>query len=125
MGKIVVCEDDRAIQTLIRVALRATGHEVHLADDGVEGLALIERERPDAIFTDVAMPGMTGLQLAAAVKARPHLAHIPIVLLTASVQRTQIEAGYRHGAVAYLAKPFSPAVLRDKVDAIIAAERDR
>jgi CheY-like chemotaxis protein len=106
VAKIVFCEDDRAIGKLVRVALRPTGHEVHVAVNGREGLALIEAVRPDLIFTDVAMPRLDGLQLADELKARPHLAHIPVVLLTASVQRAQVEEGYRHGVVAHLAKPF-------------------
>ena len=53
MAKIVFCEDEERIQKLIRAMLRATSHEVYMASDGIEGLALIERERPDLIFTDV------------------------------------------------------------------------
>ena len=115
MATIVFCEDDPAIRQLIRVVLRASGHELHFAPDGTAGLALIERVLPDIVFTDMAMPGLNGLQLSDALRARPHLAHIPIVFLTASVQRTQVQAGYRHGALDYLIKPFSSAELRAKV----------
>ena len=115
MATIVFCEDDPAIRQLIRVVLRASGHELHFAPDGTAGLALIERVLPDIVFTDMAMPGLNGLQLSDALRARAHLAHIPIVFLTASVQRTQIQAGYRHGALDYLIKPFSSAELRAKV----------
>jgi len=115
MATIVFCEDDPAIRQLIRVVLRVSGHELHFAPDGTAGLALIERVLPDIVFTDMAMPGLNGLQLSDALRARPHLAHIPIVFLTASVQRTQVQAGYRHGALDYLIKPFSSAELRAKV----------
>ena len=115
MATIVFCEDDPAIRQLIRVVLRASGHELHFAPDGTAGLALIERVLPDIVFTDMAMPGLNGLQLSDVLRARAHLAHIPIVFLTASVQRTQIQAGYRHGALDYLIKPFSSAELRAKV----------
>ncbi|HEY7033208.1 MAG TPA: response regulator [Thermomicrobiales bacterium] len=107
VARIVFCEDDPGIGKLVRVALRPTGHEVHVAVDGEAGLALIEDIRPDLVFTDVAMPRLDGLQLADALKGRPHLAHIPVVLITASVQRAQVEEGYRHGVTAHLAKPFS------------------
>ncbi len=120
MAKIVFCEDSPVIQKLIGLALRATAHEVLLAADGTEGLALIERERPDLVFTDVAMPGLDGFQLVAAVKARPDLAHIPVVLMTATSYAEQLAEGYRQGATGYLAKPFSTAALRAKIDELLS-----
>lgn len=121
MAAIVFCEDDPTIQKLIRVALRATPHEVHLAPDGLAGLDLIERLRPAAVFTDVSMPGLDGLQLCDAVRSRPHLAGIPIVLMTASVQRAQLDEGFRHGATDCLTKPFSTAELRAMVERFAGA----
>ena len=111
-ARIVVCEDDPVILKLLRVSLRDAGYELLVAQDGVDGLALIQQERPDAILTDVSMPRMDGLQLAAAVRASPELADIPIVFLSASAQRAHREAGYRHGATAYVTKPFRTAELR-------------
>jgi CheY-like chemotaxis protein len=58
------------------------------------------------------MPGLNGLELADAVRAQPRLAQIPILFLTASAQRTQLEEGLRHGATAYITKPFRTAELR-------------
>src|SRR3712207_2089413 len=120
MAKIVVCEDDPTIQKLIRTALRATAHELAMASDGVRGLELVERERPDLVLTDVVMPGLSGLELADQVRTRPHLAHIPVVLISASAQRVDLEEGYRHGAAGYLTKPFSAAALRTKVEQVLA-----
>ncbi len=96
MSKIVFVEDDQMIQKLIRAALRAVRHEIHLASDGTAGLRLIKEQKPDVIFSDVSMPGMDGYQLGDAVKADPDLVHIPIVFMTASVQRSQIEEAWRH-----------------------------
>ena len=116
MGKIVFCEDDLTIQKLIRVALRATPHQILIASNGTDGLALIERERPHLVCTDVAMPGMDGLHLCSTIRARPDLAHIPVILISASAQRTQIEEGYAQGASDFLAKPFTMAQLREMID---------
>ncbi len=116
MSKIVFVEDDQMIQKLIRAALRAARHEIHLASDGTAGLRLIKEQKPDVIFSDVSMPGMDGYQLGDAVKADPDLVHIPIVFMTASVQRSQIEEAWRHGAAGVLAKPFTMAELRARVD---------
>ena len=75
------------IRKLLQTALRTTTHDAQFAENGVQGLALIERMRPDVVFTDVAMPEMDGFEMADAVRARPELAHIPIVFMTASAQR--------------------------------------
>ncbi len=115
VAKIVFCEDDPMIRKLVQAALRATPHHVTYAADGREGLATIERERPDVIFTDVWMPEMDGFQLADAVKARPELARIPIVFMTASVQSAQVAECFKHGAAGHLSKPFTMADLRSRV----------
>ncbi len=116
MAKIVFCEDETQIQKLVRVMLRTSKHELFLASDGNEGLEMIERERPDLIFTDISMPGRDGYQLADEVKARAHLAHIPIIFISAFAQRTAIDEGYRHGGSSYLTKPFSAHDLLEKID---------
>jgi CheY-like chemotaxis protein len=113
--KVVFCEDDPMIRKLVETALRSTAHDVHIAEDGRNGLDLIEKVRPDVVFSDVAMPEMDGFQLADAMHARPNLAHIPIVFMTASVQREQIDECFRHGAAGHLAKPFTMAELRSRV----------
>jgi two-component system OmpR family response regulator len=121
---IVFCEDDPIIQKLIRIATRALPHVVHVVADGESGLAIIERERPSAVFTDVSMPRLDGMQLLDIMKMRADLADIPVVLMTASVQRGEIEEGLRRGATDVLAKPFGPAELRTKLEEILAKRAD-
>ncbi len=115
MAKIVFCEDEIMIQKLLRVILRSANHELYIASDGAEGLELIERVRPDLIFTDIAMPVCSGYELADAVKAQPHLAHIPIIFVSARAQSSELKEGYRHGAVSYIVKPFGAADLHEKI----------
>jgi CheY-like chemotaxis protein len=115
VSRVIFCEDDPMIRKLVQSALRATTHQIHFAENGRQGLELIERLRPDVVFTDVAMPEMDGFQLADAIRAIPDLAHIPIVFMSASVQRDQIEECFRHGAAGHLAKPFTVAELRSRV----------
>ena len=121
MAKIVFCEDDPMIQKLIRAAMRGSGHEVHLAVDGEEGLALVRRVRPDLIFSDVSMPKLDGYQLGDALKASPDTAAIPLVFVTASVQRAQIAEAERHGGAGVLPKPFTMAELRRRVADLLPA----
>jgi len=119
MAKLVFCEDSPVTQKLIRAILQTSPHEVHFASGGLEGLHLVDSLRPDVVFTDVHMEEMTGVQLCAHIKAREDLAHIPVVLMTASVQTAFLEAGYRNGASDHLIKPFTPDELRAKVEKFV------
>jgi CheY-like chemotaxis protein len=121
MAKIVFCEDDPMIQKLIKAAMRGSGHEVHMAVDGEDGLALIRKVRPDLVFSDVSMPKLDGYQLGDALKASPETAHIPLVFVTASVQRAQIAEAERHGGAGVLPKPFTMAELRKRVADLLPA----
>lgn len=121
MATIVFCEDDPTIQKLVRAALRGSGHELHLASDGAAGLALIRRVKPDLVFSDVSMPNMDGYQLGDALRASPETAAIPLVFVTASVQRAQIAEAEQHGGTSVLSKPFTMAELRARVAAHLEA----
>lgn len=112
MADVVFCEDDPMIQKLVRAAFRGLPHTLHLADDGEAGLALIRSVRPALVFSDVSMPKLDGYQLGDALKAAPDTAAIPLVFVTASVQRSQIEEAERHGAAGVLPKPFTMGELR-------------
>jgi CheY-like chemotaxis protein len=120
MARIVFCEDDKQIRKLIEAAMRLTAHTIEMTVNGREGLAAIEREAPELIVTDLAMPEMGGFALADAVHAQPALTHIPIMFVTASVQRGDVARFGEHGAAGYIAKPFSPRTLREKIDRLIA-----
>jgi CheY-like chemotaxis protein len=105
---------------MIGIILRSSPHTVQVATNGEEGLALAEQVLPDLIISDVAMPGLDGFQLADAIRARPALAGTRIVYVTASAQRADVAEGFRHGAVGYLMKPFSPAQLRATIEEHLA-----
>ena len=120
MARILFCEDQEQIRKLIVVAMRATAHTIEITTNGREGLAAMEHAAPDLVVTDLAMPEMTGFALADAIRARPSTRHIPIMFITASVQRGEVAQFASHGAAGYLAKPFSPRDLREKIDALLA-----
>jgi CheY-like chemotaxis protein len=125
MVKIVFCEDEKLLQKLFRVLLRSTEHEIYMASDGIEGLAVIKRVHPDLILTDISMPGLDGFQLADAVKADPSLAAIPIVFVTGFAQKYDMEEAARHGARGYLLKPFTTEDLRAVIAAALVAREDK
>jgi CheY-like chemotaxis protein len=118
MANVVWVEDDPMIRKLVDAVLRSSGHTLQFATNGVEGLALIERARPDIVFTDVSMPVMDGLELADAIRARPELADVRIVFVTASMQREQIDRYTGRGAT-FIAKPFSTAELRAHIERLV------
>jgi CheY-like chemotaxis protein len=109
MGKVLFVEDDPTIRKMIQAALRNSTHELHFATNGREGLELVDRIRPHCVFTDVSMPEMNGLELADAIRARPDLAEVKIVFVTASLQREQIERG---AAMPRRASPYASEARR-------------
>ena len=106
------------IRRLIEAALGRTRHRIRIAPDGGACLALIQEDPPDVVFTDVSMPVMDGLQLADTIRAMPELAGVPIVVMTARVQRDQMAEYAEHGVTDVLAKPFTMAELRERVEAL-------
>lgn len=113
---MIFCEDDARIRKLIFHAMQETCHEVLLAEDGEAGLALVRARDPDLLVTDLAMPGLDGLQLYEAIRADPDLAALPIIFLTASDQGRWIARARLLQPRAILVKPFSPAELRRRID---------
>jgi len=112
---ILAADDDPDILTLIRLALERAGFEIMSAPDGRAALELA-RERPPAMAVlDLSMPHMNGLELTAALRTDEATATIPIVILTAAVQSSDIEAARVAGADAHVKKPFSPRDLRGRV----------
>ena len=103
--RILVIDDDAVIGTLMRVILSREGYDVTVTENGVEGLRAAGEARPDLIFVDSTMPGMTGAEVHDALVADPATAAIPVV--TMSADWTTVNGGLR--------KPFSPTELVDLV----------
>ena len=117
-SKILVVEDSVDVLQFLNVQLKQD-HDVYLAQNGVKGLELANRELPDVIVTDYMMPEMDGLSLIRELRANPHTKHIPIVMLTAkSHVQDRIDAR-QAGAEIYLSKPFSPRELRSAVSQLL------
>ena len=104
-ARILVVDDEEDIRRLFATVLRRRGYTVVEAADGETALALVGQEAPDLVMLDVAMPGMSGVAVAVALAADPATAHIPIIIVSASGQRRQVEKGLASGAYAYLVKP--------------------
>jgi two-component system OmpR family response regulator len=125
LHKVLVVEDDPDVQKVIRMSLKYGGvDEVVLTGNGEECLAIVNRERPDLILLDVSMPKLDGYQTCSLLKANPETQSIPVIFLTAKVQRHEEETGMKSGALAYLSKPFDPLTLYEDIMAILSKGAD-
>lgn len=116
MTKVLVVEDDVDIRNLVEVRLRRHGHRVVSVGSGEEALLVLdERGAPDVVVLDVLLPGMSGLELLAAVRQDESLAHVPAVFLSGRVQEQDVAAGRALGAT-YLTKPVILSALVAAVD---------
>jgi DNA-binding response OmpR family regulator len=120
---VVLVEDDLAISTVLRVELELRGLIVHSAVDGLAGLALIRKTRPDAILLDIKMPKMNGYQLCTALQNDPATAAIPILVMTGltSEDGTQPDRVWRDrlGVADFVSKPFDVVNVVERTFAMI------
>jgi CheY-like chemotaxis protein len=113
---VVVADDDEDILMLVRATLSSGGYDVAVARNGAAALALLRERRPAAVVLDIAMPELDGLEVLARLRADPETADLPVVLLSARAQESDVARGYELGASKYVRKPFSPRELKDAVD---------
>jgi two-component system phosphate regulon response regulator PhoB len=117
--KILVVDDERDLVELISLNLQRHGYEAVPAYDGPGGLEAARRQKPDLVIMDVMMPGMSGRDVTMALKNDPETAQIPILMLTAKTEETDIIVGFSMGADDYVTKPFSMKVLMARVAAVL------
>jgi CheY-like chemotaxis protein len=122
-ARIVIADDDPDILRLVAFVLRREGHTVLEASSGEEALALIRRERPDLAVLDLRMPGLDGLEVVRALARDETLEPIPLIMLSASAQQAEVEAGLSAGLSAYVAKPFTPQQFARVVADVLADHR--
>lgn len=116
---ILVVEDDTALQELLLFNLEKDGWDVTVADSGETALLKVVDLVPDMIVLDLMLPGVDGRQVCQQVRRYPKTSTIPIIMMSAMGQDKDVVAGLEMGADDYLAKPFSPDVLRARIDAVL------
>jgi DNA-binding response OmpR family regulator len=118
---ILVVEDEASIATAIAARLRSEGFHVEVADEGHAAVELCRRLRPDLVVLDLLLPGLDGLEVCRRIQAdRP----VPVLMLTARDDETDLLVGLALGADDYMTKPFSPRELVARVRALLRrAER--
>jgi two-component system response regulator MtrA len=116
---ILVADDDVDIRDLVKFKLATLGHQVVTVADGNSAVDACVASRPDLAVLDVMMPGLTGLEAVREIRNHPALKDIPVILLTARAQHSDMQTGYDYGADDYITKPFSPKDLASRVEALL------
>jgi DNA-binding response OmpR family regulator len=123
VARILVADDDVDIRELVEFKLSTMGHDVVAVGDGAAAIDACMAEKPDLAVLDVMMPGVSGLDAIRAIRAEPGLADLPVILLTARAQESDVETGFDSGADDYITKPFSPRELASRVQALLSRSR--
>ncbi len=104
--KVLVVDDDLGTRLSIGDYLELSGYEVITANDGQQGLVMVNKHHPDLIVTDIIMPQMNGYELVRQVRQQVNFRLLPVILLTARTQTQERILGYQSGCDLYLPKPF-------------------
>ena len=116
---VLVADDDPDILSLVKLRLERSGYDVVSAGDGQQALETARTRAPDLALLDVMMPKLDGYEVTARLRQEEATRHLPVILLTARVQETDIARGIEAGADDYVKKPFSTHELRDRVQAVL------
>ena len=117
--KILVVEDEPDIRKLVNYNLAQEHFRVLEAEDGEQGLKIIQRDKPDLVILDLMLPGLSGMELCKILRERSETERLPVLMLTAKAGEADRVVGLEMGADDYLTKPFSPRELVARVRAIL------
>jgi two-component system, OmpR family, phosphate regulon response regulator PhoB len=122
-GKLLLVEDDKALAELLIWHFERQGFSVRRTADGEEALLLVEEEVPDILVLDWMIEGVSGLEVCRRLRRRAATANLPIIMLTARGEEADRIRGLETGADDYVTKPFSPAELIARVNAVLRRVR--
>ena len=113
--RILAADDDRMIREVLRRTLEAAGHSVSVCRTGNEAVSATREQRFDLVLLDVVMPELDGFAACARIRER---SSVPIIMLTSLDRSEDIVRGLQNGADDYVLKPFQPAVLLARIEAV-------
>ncbi len=117
--KVLVVDDEKDIVDLVAYNLGRNGYDTMVATNGNQALEMAKKMSPDLIILDLMLPGLDGTEVARRLKADAQTAQIPIVMLTAKGEETDVVVGLTLGADDYVTKPFSIKVLLARVASVM------
>ena len=116
---VLIVEDQEALVTMLRYNLEGAGFRVNTAGDGEEALVAAAEEVPDLILLDWMLPLMSGIEACRQLRSKPDTRRVPIIMLTARGEETDKLRGLDSGCDDYITKPFSPAELIARINAVL------
>jgi DNA-binding response OmpR family regulator len=116
---VVLAEDDVDIRDLVQIVLEGLDLEVTAVGTGSDALEACRELGPRLLLLDITMPGMNGLEVCRAIRADEKLHDLPVIIMTARAQASDVAAGIEAGADTYIIKPFGPIELREHVEALL------
>lgn len=124
-AKILIVEDEKDILELVQYNLEKEGYFVIPAASGEQALELLKRDPVQLIILDLMLPGIDGLEICKMIKQEPKTQNIPIIMLTAKSEESDMVIGLQLGADDYITKPFSPKVLLARIKALLRRLHER
>ena len=121
--QVLVVDDEEDILELVRFNLSKEGYRVKCAATGEAAIQSIRSTHPDLMILDLMLPGMDGLEVTRFLKKNLETRNIPIVMLTAKTEESDVLTGLEMGADDYVTKPFSPRILAARVKAVLRRDR--
>ena len=123
-GKLILhIEDNPSNRKAMQHILRMTDYRLVEAEDGQEGLDMLEKEVPDLILTDIQLPKLSGYEVAKRVKADPRFKHIPVVAVTSYGMSGDDRKALEAGCEDYISKPYRPKVLLEHLEKFLGSSR--
>jgi CheY-like chemotaxis protein/MinD-like ATPase involved in chromosome partitioning or flagellar assembly len=119
VGKLLIIEDDPTAMRLIEYTLKQRGYQVMTTRNGLEGIITAQKEEPDLIILDIMLPGIDGYEVCKRLRTGTQTAKIPILVISAKIQKEDINTGFRAGADDYLCKPASPSEIIMRVENLL------
>jgi two-component system phosphate regulon response regulator PhoB len=120
---ILIVDDEEDIIELIQYNLKNEGYSILTAGAGEQAIKIAKQAKPDLIVLDLMLPGMDGLEVTRYLRSHEQTRDLPIVILTAKGEESDIITGLELGANDYISKPFSPKVLTARIRAILRRRR--
>ena len=118
--RFLVVDDFATMRRIVQNLLKELGFtEIEEAEDGVAALKVLQSGRFDFVVSDWNMPNMTGIELLKAIRGDPALKHLPVLMVTAEAKKENILEAAQAGASGYVVKPFTAAVLDEKLSKIL------
>ena len=116
---VLIVEDEPDLREILRYNLEREGFKVIESEDGEAGLALLRKHLPKIVLLDIMLPGMDGVEICRSIKYDPQTRSIPVIMVTARGDESDIVLGLGVGADDYIIKPFSPRELMARIKAVL------